>query len=174
VFASRFHDYIYQSFTGEEADELPVLQYFQDDARYWGFEASASAKLFQARGFQFVADAVADYVRATVENSGPAPRIPPMRLLTGLEAQSAKIDARVEAEFVAEQDRIAPLENPTDGFTLVNASLEWRPKGRNSNSAFILSANNIFDVDARRHASLTREFAPLAGRDIRLSARFSF
>ena len=174
VFASRFDDYIYQSFTGAEEDELPVLQYFQDDARYWGFEGSASAKLFKAAGFQFVADVVADYVRATVENSGPAPRIPPARLLAGLEAQSANFDARVETEFVAEQDRLAPLENPTDGFTLVNASVEWRPKGRNSNSAFILSANNIFDVDARRHASLTREFAPMAGRDIRLSARFSF
>jgi iron complex outermembrane receptor protein len=174
VYANRFDDYIYQAFTGEEEDDLPVLQYFQDDARYWGFEASASARLFKARGVQFVADAVVDYVRATVDNSGPAPRIPPFRFLGGLEAQSAGIDARVEAEFVAEQDRVAPLENPTDGFTLVNASLTWRPAGRNSGTAVILSANNIFDVDARRHASLTREFAPLAGRDIRLSARFSF
>jgi iron complex outermembrane receptor protein len=174
VFANRFDDYIYQSFTGEEEDGLPVLQYFQEDARYWGFEASASARLFKAVGFQFVADAVTDYVRATVENSGPAPRIPPLRLLTGLEAQSAKLDARVEAEFVARQERGAPLENTTDGFTLVNASLAWRPGGRNSGTAIILSANNIFDVDARRHASLTREFAPLAGRDVRVSARFSF
>jgi iron complex outermembrane receptor protein len=174
IFASRFNDYIYQSFTGAMIDELPVLQYFQDDARYWGFEASASAKLFQAAGFQFVADGVADYVRATVENSGPAPRIPPFRLLTGVEAQSPKLDARVEAEFISEQDRLAPFENPTEGFTLVNASVEWRPGGRHSHSAFILSANNIFNVDARRHASLTREFAPIAGRDIRLSARFSF
>jgi iron complex outermembrane recepter protein len=38
----------------------------------------------------------------------------------------------------------------------------------------ILSANNIFDVDARRHASFTKDFVPLAGRDIRVSARVSF
>jgi iron complex outermembrane receptor protein len=38
----------------------------------------------------------------------------------------------------------------------------------------ILSANNIFDVDARRHASFTKDFVPLAGRDLRASARFSF
>jgi iron complex outermembrane receptor protein len=38
----------------------------------------------------------------------------------------------------------------------------------------VLSASNIFDVDARHHASFTKAFVPMAGRDIRLSARFSF
>ena len=37
-----------------------------------------------------------------------------------------------------------------------------------------LAANNIFDVDARRHSSLLKDYAPLAGRDIRLTARFDF
>jgi iron complex outermembrane receptor protein len=49
----------------------------------------------------------------------------------------------------------------------------WRPWGKQRESALVLSANNIFDVDARRHASFTKGFVPLAG-DIRLSARFSF
>jgi iron complex outermembrane receptor protein len=38
----------------------------------------------------------------------------------------------------------------------------------------LLSANNIFDVDARRHASFTKDFVPLAGRDFRLSVRATF
>ena len=37
-----------------------------------------------------------------------------------------------------------------------------------------LAANNIFDVVARRHSSLLKDYAPLAGRDIRLTARFEF
>jgi iron complex outermembrane receptor protein len=41
-------------------------------------------------------------------------------------------------------------------------------------TVLMLSANNIFDVDARRHASFTKDFVPLAGRDVRLSARVSF
>ena len=72
------------------------------------------------------------------------------------------------------QRRVAAFENPTDGFTLVNASVAWRPWGKSRESAILLSANNIFDVEARRHASFTKNFVPLAGRDIRLSARFSF
>jgi iron complex outermembrane receptor protein len=102
------------------------------------------------------------------------PRIPPLRLLGGLEAQSDNVDGRLEVEWVADQDRVAEFETRTDGHTLVNASLAWRPWGKRRETAIVLSANNIFDVDARRHASFTKEFVPIAGRDIRLSARFSF
>ena len=31
-----------------------------------------------------------------------------------------------------------------------------------------------FDVVARRHSSLLKDYAPLAGRDIRVTARFGF
>jgi iron complex outermembrane receptor protein len=174
LFGNRFDDYVYQSATGEEEDELPVFQYFQEDATYWGFEAAASARLFRLGGFRFVADGVADYIRATIEDGGPIPRIPALRLLGGIEAQSNKLDARAEVEWVDEQDRVAAFEEPTEGYTLVNASLAWRPWGKRNPTSIVLSANNIFDVDARRHASLTKGFVPMAGRDIRLSGRVSF
>jgi iron complex outermembrane recepter protein len=173
-FANWFDDFIYEAATGEEREELPVFRYFQRGATYYGLEGEVSAELFRYRGFRFVGDAVADWVRATVKGAGPVPRIPPMRLLTGLEAQSDRWDGRLEVEWVGKQDRIAEFETPTQGFTMVNASVAWRPWGRSRESVLILSASNIFDVDARRHASFTKGFVPMAGRDIRLSARFSF
>ena len=175
AFANWFDDFIFQADTGEEEDDLPIFRYFQRGARYYGFEAEASATLFEAGGFRFVADGVADYVRATIrDGGGPVPRIPPLRLLGGLEAQSDTVEGRVEVEWVDDQERIAEFENRTDGHTLVNASIAWRPWGKKRETVFLLSANNIFDVDARRHASFTREFVPLPGRDIRVSARVSF
>jgi iron complex outermembrane receptor protein len=174
LFANKFNDYIFQAATGDEEDGLPVFRYFQRDASYYGFEGEVSATLFKAGGFRLVGDLVGDYVRATVKGGGPVPRIPPLRLLAGIEAKSDNVDARVEAEWVDDQERVAALENRTDGFTMVNASLAWRPWGQDRHATLILSANNIFDVEARRHASFTKEFVPLAGRDIRLSARFSF
>lgn len=174
IFANWFDDYIFQTATGAEEDELPVFQYFQRDARYVGFEAEASADLFKVGSFTVRGDVVADYVRATIDEGGPVPRIPPLRLLGGLEANSDSLTGRVEAEWVDDQDRLATLETPTDGHTLVNASLSWRPWGKRRETVLVLSANNIFDVDARRHASFTKDFVPLAGRDIRLSARVSF
>ncbi len=174
IFANDFSDFIFESATGEEEDELPVFQYLQRDARYYGFELSGSTTVARSGAWKFVADGVADYVRANVKDGGGAvPRIPPLRLLGGIEAQSASLDGRVEVEWTADQDRIAELETPTEGFTLVNASVAWRPWGRANPTSIILSANNIFDVEARRHASFTKDFAPLAGRDIRVSARIS-
>lgn len=173
-FANWFDDFIYEAATGEERDELPVFRYFEGKATYYGLEGEVSAELFRFRGFKFIGDVVADYVRATVKGPGPVPRIPPMRVLAGFEAQSNRWDGRFEVERVARQDRVAAFETPTDGFTLVNASVAWRPWGRSRESVLILSANNIFDVEARRHASFTKGFVPMAGRDIRLSARFSF
>ena len=69
--------------------------------------------------------------------------------------------------------RLAAFETPTDGFTMVNASLTFRPLASQPGTSILLSANNIFDVNARRHASYLKDFAPLAGRDIRVTARIS-
>ena len=174
VFHSWFHNYIYEQPTGAIEDDLPVFQYFQDGARYYGIELEGSVRLARIGAVTLNADAVADYVRATIDGVGPAPRIPPLRLLGGLEAQSARVDGRIEAEYVSAQDRIAAFETPTDGHVMVNASLAFRPFGGDNASSIVLSANNIFDVDARRHASFLKDFAPLAGRDFRISARLTF
>jgi iron complex outermembrane receptor protein len=173
VFHSWFDDYIYQQITGDIEDDLPVFENRQNDARYFGIEVEASVRLAQVGKFAINLDGVADYVRATIVDVGPAPRIPPFRILGGLEAQSDDVQARVEVERVAAQNRLAEFETRTDGYTMVNASLSFKPFSGNA-STILLSANNIFDVDARRHASFLKDFAPLAGRDLRVTARISF
>lgn len=174
VFTSRFDDYIYEADTGLEQDELPVFQYQQADARYFGVEFEGSLTVARFGEARIVADAVADYIRANIDSVGPAPRIPPKRLLLGLEAQTPHLDGRIETEFVDDQKRVAAFETPTDGHQVVNASLSWRPFGRDRSIALLLSANNIFDADVRRHASFLKDFAPLAGRDLRATLKASF
>ncbi|PZQ21719.1 MAG: TonB-dependent receptor [Sphingopyxis macrogoltabida] len=176
-YSNWFDDFIYSAATGDEEDGLPIFQYFQRDARVWGFEAEASARLAQVGGFNIVSDLTADMTRATIKGGGAdrnVPRIPPLRVLGGIEAQGDRLDARVEVEWTDDQFRVAQFETPTDSFTLVNASLSWRPLPDSRNLTLSLAANNIFDVDARRHASFTKDYVPLAGRDIRLTARASF
>ena len=155
---------------GGEID-LPCFQYRQADARYWGLEADASLRLGQMGGHVITADVIGDYVRATVVDGGSVPRIPPLRLLGGLSAQGPRSTARVEVEHAFKQDRVAAFETATDGYTLVNASLAFRPWGDNDRRSILLAANNIFDVEARRHPSVLKDFAPLAGRDIRVTLR---
>ena len=174
IFKSWFDGYIFERRTGAIEDDLPVFQINQADARYSGVEIEGSVRLARTGGVTFVADAVADYVRATIKGAGPAPRIPPFRLMGGLEAQANRVQGRIEVEWTSKQDRLAEFETPTRGFTLVNASVQFKPLKNNSNTSITLAANNILDVDARRHASFLKDVAPLAGRDIRLTARLNF
>jgi iron complex outermembrane receptor protein len=169
-----FSDYIYEAATGAVRADLPVFETRQADARYLGFEVEGSVRLARLGGVALNLDGLADYVKASVRTVGPAPRIPPLRLLGGIEAQSDAVNGRLEIERVTGQDRVAAFETPTEGYTMVNASVSLTPLRAHRELSLTLSANNIFDVDARRHASFLKDFAPLAGRDIRITARASF
>ena len=175
LYTNRFDNFIYEAETGDIEDDLPVFQYFQNDAKVWGIEFQASQRLASFGSSDLSVDGVADYTRAKISSGGgDAPRIPPFRLLGGVELTNADFDLRGEVEFNDDQTKTAAFETPTNGFTLVNASATWRPFGRDRNIALIASANNIFDVTARRAASFTKDFVPLAGRDFRVTARVSF
>ena len=174
VYHSWFKDFIFESATGVIQDDLPVFQFSQASARYYGAEIEASLKMAQLGNYAVNIDGVGDFTRARINSVGPAPRIPALRLLGGLEAQSDTLTGRVEVEWVDGQNRIAAFETATEGYTMTNASLSFKPLGADNDSSLTVSANNIFDVNARRHASFLKDFAPLAGRDFRVTARFSF
>ena len=174
-FFNRFNNFIFLNPTGAEEDELPVFVYEQAGARYWGFEAEGAVTVFRAGETRFDLTGLVDYVQADIlGGAGPAPRIPPLRFIGGVEANGDAFGGRVELEHVTRQDRVADFETETPAYTLVNASVAWRPFGSNNPTTIIASVNNIFDVEARRHASFLKDFAPLPGRDARLTARFTF
>jgi iron complex outermembrane recepter protein len=174
VYHDWFSNFIYEDQTGAIQDDLPVFQLRQADARYWGLEGEIAATFARFGGWTLKADALGDYTNATITGVGPAPRIPPLRLLGGISGTSDMLDLRAEVEWTSKQTRLAAFETPTPGFTLVNASATLRPFGKDSKASLVLSANNIFNVEARRHASFLKDYAPLAGRDLRVTARISF
>ena len=55
----------------------------------------------------------------------------------------------------------------------VNLSAAWKPLRGNENLTVMLQANNLLDAEGRRHASFTKDFVPLAGRNVKLSVRLS-
>jgi iron complex outermembrane receptor protein len=169
-----FNDYIFLSDTGAEIEDLPVFEYLQRDADFWGFEADLTYPIVDTGSFRLLTDLRASYVEAELDNGDAVPRIPPLSLLGALEAQTDAFDLRGEVQWFDEQDRVTAFETPTDGFTLVNAMAAWRPLAGNRNVTLLIAADNIFDVNGRRHASFTKEFVPLLGRNFRASIRMSF
>ncbi|GAA4745726.1 TonB-dependent receptor [Sphingomonas daechungensis] len=174
VYYSHFSNFIFQAPTGAVLDDLPVFQTREGAANYYGFEAQASAKLGEALGVRWKGEIQADAVHATVKNYGPAPFIPPFRILGALEGTRGEVDGRLEVEHAFAHTRTAPIETDTPGYTLVNASVDWHVFSANPEFSLSLVANNIFDVVARRSTSMLKDYAPLGGRDIRLTARLGF
>ena len=174
-FFTRFDNFIYLNPTGGEDDGLPVFAYTQADARFWGFELDGAVKVAQIGQARVDLTGLVDYTEATILRGGGAvPRIPPLRLIGGIEASGGSVGGRLEVEHVTAQGRIAAFETRTPAWTMVNASINWKPFGADAPTTLMLQANNIFDVEARRHASFLKDVAPLFGRDIRLSVRLAF
>ncbi|MCH2486301.1 MAG: TonB-dependent receptor [Erythrobacter sp.] len=174
VFQNWFDDYIYLQGTGAEEDDLPVFQYLQADADYFGVEGEVQLPLVQSDRFSLAADLRGSYIEAELDDGTPLPRIPPFTALGALDAVYAGIGGRVEVQYFGEQDEIAPFETVTDDFTFVNASLSFSPLRDNDLVRLVLKADNIFDVTGRRHASFTKDFVPLAGRNFKVSLLASF
>ena len=174
AYRSWFDDYIFLRETGTEEDDLPVYVYLQQDATYTGAEGELSYDFLRASEWDLTGDLRASYVRAELADGTPVPQIPPLSLAGALEASNTAFDVRGEVEWFADQERIAPFETATDSFTHVNASITWRPIRGDDTVAIMLQGENLLDVTGRRHASLTKDFVPLPGRNISLSLRASF
>jgi len=157
------------------ADEvLPVFNFVQRDASFIGGEISVRARLFEAGGFTVSGDAALDLVNASFSGGGHPPRIPPRSLTLGLEAENAAWTGRLETVSVDEQDRLAPFETATDGYTFLNASLAFRPGGEDSAWSIRLDGRNLTDELGRVHSSFLKDELPLPGRNVRLTVLTEF
>lgn len=181
AYYNRFSSFIYDhqvddaacmAVNGGQPLEFPCFRFDQAAARYYGAEIEGDVVLARLGGTEIKADALADYTNAQIIGGGAVPRIPPFRILGGLSAESDRLTGRIEIEHDFAQRRVSANETPTEAFTLVNASIGWRLLPNRPKLRLLLSANNIFDVVARRHASMLKDYAPLAGRDVRVTLSF--
>ncbi len=171
AYATNFSNFIAPIPTGERIEGAPVYQYVQLPARFRGLEAEGSWKaLAWDDGRALSLETAVDYVHAELTGQGPAPRIPPLRVRGGVTYESDRIGANLEAIVHARQDRVTTYETKVDGYTLLNANLTWRPMGKSGPLALILSGENLLDKVGRLATSETRDFVPIAGREIRLTA----
>lgn len=181
-FYNKFDRFIYDDIVDDSAclvasggSELafPCFAYLQSGAEYYGAEIQADWTAARIGTTELRLDGLVDVTRATLADGSPVPRIPPLRMLGGVSLDNGEWSIRGEVEHALKQDRVSARETVTPAYTFVNAALSWKPKVADDRLSIILQANNIFDVEARRHASLLKDYAPLAGRDIRLTVGFA-
>jgi iron complex outermembrane receptor protein len=175
LFANRFDGYIFEEATGVLEDGLEVFQFVQRDADFVGAEASLTIDLLHREPDHLDVELMADTVRAELRDTDePLPRITPARVGAGLHYRGARWNGRIEVRRTAAQDRVAPLERPTDGFTFLNASVGYRFFVGRAVFDLLLRGANLTDEEARNHVSFLKDLAPLPGRDVRLGLRVAF
>lgn len=174
-FANWFSDYIFERFTDEEEDGLTVVRFTQADARFVGFEAHLDIEVFHQEPHHVALELSSDYVRAKLtDDDEPLPRIPPLRLGIGAHYQGEPLWGEIHVRRVNEQDRVAEFELPTDGYTMLDATVGYRFFAGGVVHDLILRGRNLTDEEARNHVSFLKDLAPLPGRDVSLSYRLSF
>jgi len=175
AFANLFNGFTYQEFTGAEVEGLPVLQAVQGDASFVGGEGSVEFDLVHEGSHHLMVEGWGDYVRAELRESSEAlPRIPPLRFGTRLRYNGGIIRADLGITTITTQNRIGPLEEKTEGYSMLDMSLGYRLFTGDVTHDFVLRGSNLGNVEARNHTSFLKELAPLPGREIRFMYRVHF
>ena len=115
-----------------------------------------------------------DYVRARLKDGGDLPRTPPLRFGTQLSYENERLSAHLDITRYQSQDRVAPEETRTGGYTLVDASISYDLPFFSQDMAVYLKGSNLTDTEARVHSSFLKDIAPRPGRSIGVGVRGYF
>ena len=144
--------------------------YFQQaDADIWGFEAETYVDLSNTLRLTMFAD----YIRAEIEDDN-LPRTPPMRFGSELSYANDGLSADVGFTWYDTQTDVASFETATDGYTLVNASVQYEFGGQGVDWIVFARGDNLTDEEARVHTSFLKDQAPLPGRNFTVGVRAMF
>jgi iron complex outermembrane receptor protein len=175
-FLTRYTGFIYLRDTGavDPVEDLPIFNYDQHDAEFHGIEAEIFTPVARLEAGEIDLRVYGDFVAAALVSGENLPRIPPLRLGARLQYHNERVLAGLEVTRYAAQRDLAPFETPTAGYTMLNLDLNRRidVAGGRALDVF-LRGTNLLDEEARRHASVVKDVAPLPGRNFSVGVRLS-
>ena len=132
--------------------ELLLLDYAAADADFLGAELEAGYDLL-AGPKRLTLRVFGDLVRGELSGGEDLPRITPARYGAGLDYAAGPWLANLDVLHAERQDRTAPLEDATDGFTDLGAFLGYRLPTGDADTLVYLRGENLLDDEIVRHTS---------------------
>ncbi len=168
AFATEFSDFIYEANTGLEMDDLPVLQWSQQDASFSGFEADATWQAMTWGNGSLALNAGFDTVRARFDDGDNrnVPRISPQRWRLGAIANWDRLTAELSWRQVDDQDDAAVNELPTEGFDDLRLHVSYGLSFGRTDVVVFFGGRNLTDDEQRLHTSFIKDLAPQPGRTL--------
>lgn len=175
VFHQDIKDYVFARLIETDSETgVPhnYLLYTAADARFSGLDGQVSVRLNEANTLTLFGD----YVRATLKSEDDnVPRIPPGRLGVRHQWTDGSFSADAEYYHTFSQDRIASYETSTAGYDMLNATISYRLRLTERQSAeFYLRGYNLLNETAYVHTSFVKDQSPLRGRSMTLGVRYLF
>lgn len=174
VFYNKIADYLYMRDTGVYVGGMQIARMTQDDAVFTGIEAEFSLPISEGEVHLTELSLFGDSVRARLDTNGNVPRIPALRYGAQLTHTHSDWQYKLRLTRVANQSDVALNESSTNGYTLMNASVDYHANLLGNELTLFGKANNLLDEEVRNHASVLKDVAPEAGRNLVLGLRFEF
>jgi iron complex outermembrane recepter protein len=173
-FINYFRNFIIFQPTGliDEDSGYPIFMYEGDEARLLGGEISM--KYIPTDGLSLSGGI--DYVNGKRIRNGNdfLPFMPPFRFNTNIEYDFGKAWIGGKILMAATQNRVAPDEDPTEGYTLVGLIAGYRLNAAGRH-VIILRADNLLNTRYRDHLSRIEDRnVSMPGRNINLAYRWFF
>ncbi len=152
-------------------DGFKVYEYNQADGEVYGFETKIRYEIFNG----FTSTIVSDFVRAkNLTTNENFPQIPPFRFSTEFRYATAKYWAGTAINLINSQKDVAPNEESTSGYGLVNIYVGTKLLTGNYVHIINLRVDNLLDKLYKDHLSAIKDFTYMPGRNISLNYKFIF
>ena len=178
TFYTSFSDFIFEFATGatDEESELPILQFAQEDADFYGVELSAAARVATFDQGDLWIEGFFDYVDAELDTGGNdnVPRLSPARFGIGAQGNWSLLTARIDYLYVDEQDDTTEFELPTDDYEDLRIYVGANVPTNAGDLQVFVQGKNLTDDEQRYHTSFVKDFAPQPGRTFEAGIRVAF
>ncbi len=175
-FYNRFWNFISANPTGGVEDDLPVYQFENVPADFWGFESQVAYYLVDTDAREISFDYQPDYVWARNRDTGEyLPRIPPLRMKFGANYYHEDLfRVRLELQQVFAQDKVASNETTTDGYSMLNLYVSKDLTFQGQTYEVFVRGTNLLSEKMRNHVSYIKDVAPLPGASAMAGIRMRF
>ncbi len=186
VYRNHFQNYLYARDTGERSISDPSLNNYQfvgETALFNGTEFSGEVQvtnrlkvggnLSYTIGHRNVSEEE-QLITGYEDNTRPLPMIPPLQGSVFSQYSINNFTATIRYKLSDEQNRLGEFENRTDGYKLLNATIQYRINKSHYLHTFSLSVSNLLNTTYRNHLSRVKEIYPEPGRSFNLLYRLYF
>ena len=160
-----------QRFPDDDPGAFAVVEFIAADSLLQGVEAHGDLTITP----WLFAEVGVDWVRGEQRATGdPLPRMPPLRLRTGLRYQRNALQMGGEVLTVARQDRVVGAETETSGYGLLKLFAAYSFVSGDTTSTLTARLDNATNTLYRNHLSLIKDVVPEMGRNLKLLYRVQF